>query len=138
MTPKDIVYCLSGECPRSNACLRYLAYKNSSPFRYHQFIDPRSEASGEQCHEYLSNKTQRMGRGFKRAEGLVSSGGVQVLRAHIASELSCGRIQSYRYFLGEYPAKIELLTAARRVFAEFGVTEEELFDTYEAAYYLPY
>lgn len=123
---KDIVYCLRSECPRSASCLRYLAYKYANLFRYHQFIDPRCEAIDEECHEYLSNEVQRVGRGFKRAAGLVPSGVVHILRSHISYELSCGRSQYYRYFSGEYPLTVEQQTVVRRVFAEFGVTKEEL------------
>lgn len=68
---KDIVYCLRDNCSRSSSCLRYLAYKYAHPFCYHPFIDPRNATIGEQSSEYLSNKVQCMGRGFKASMLLV-------------------------------------------------------------------
>lgn len=135
---KDIVYCLRSECSCSASCLRYLAYKHAQPFSYHSFIDPRSTSIGEQCSEYLSNEVQRMGRGFKVSMQLVQYGSISAFRGRISYELNCGRSHFYRYAAGEYPLTLEQQAIVRRVFEEFGVNKDDLFDSYEDAYYLPY
>lgn len=134
---KDIVFCLLEQCPQANSCLRHLAYRHSSPFSIHSFVDPRRAVS-ETCPHYLSNRVQRQARGFKRAIGLLPYRSVTSFRGRIAYELNCGRSHFYRYSSGEYPLTEAQQTTVRAVFQEFGVEQEELFDAYEEAYELPY
>lgn len=135
---KDIVYCLRDECKSSSSCLRYLAYKNSEPFSFHDFVDPRALLTENGCSHYLSNKVQRVGRGFKTAMSMVQYGKVRSLQSSLSYELDCGRSQFYRYSSGEKVLTPEQQDIVRRVFKEFGVEHKELFDSYVEAYLLPY
>lgn len=134
---KGIVYCLLEQCPQAPSCLRYLAYQHSSAFSTHSFVDPR-RAINEVCPHYLSNRVQRQARGFKRAIGFLPYHSVASFRGRVAYELNCGRSHYYRYSSGEYPLTEVQRTIVRDVFREFGVEQEDLFDTYEEGYELPY
>lgn len=135
---KSIVYCMRSECNQSSSCLRYLAYKNSVPFFHHSFIDPRITLIERECEAYLSNEVQIMGRGFRRAMGLVQYGRVRDFQVRICYESGCGRSQFYRYSSGTLLLTKEQQAVVSNVSEEFNVTQERLFDTYEEAYDLPY
>lgn len=134
---KDIVYCLLEQCSQANNCLRHLSYRHSAPFAIHPFVDPRT-AVGVGCPHYLSNRVQRQARGFKRAIGFLPYNSVASFRERISNEFECGRSHFYRYSSGEYPLTEARQTIVSAVFHEFGVHQEELFDSYEEGYDLPY
>jgi hypothetical protein len=134
---KNIAYCLLEQCPQANSCLRYLSYLHSSPFSTHSFVDPRNAVS-KGCPHYLTNRVQHQARGFKRAIGLLPYNSVASFRGRITYELNCGRSHFYRYSSGEYPLSEARQAIVRAVFQEFGIEQEELFDSYEEAYELSY
>lgn len=134
---RTIGYCLSAECPRAASCLRRLAYEHAAPFHQHYFLDPRGQVVGERCPDYLSNRVYLQAWGFRRASFLLRRGQASDLRARLRYEFGWARATYYKYYSGGGALDPEEQQIVREVFAELGVTQPELFDRYEEAYYLP-
>lgn len=136
---KGITRCLRSECPRAATCLRHLAYKYAEDFSaQHSYFDPRREAIGERCPDYLSNRVQLMARGFRRSVRRLSYGDVTAFRSRLRYELSCSQGSYYNFASGKRLLNQEDQEIVRAVFAEFGVETPELFDSYEEAYDLSF
>lgn len=134
---KEIAYCCLKECPNAKHCLRHVAFQHAAPFHAQWFVDPRRVLE-EKCPHYLTCQVERYARGFKRAIGLLPYGSLPLFRKEGAERLGCGRSHFYRYASGVYPLSKAKQRILRDLFHHFGVKEEELFDTYEEGYDLPY
>lgn len=132
---KQIFYCIHADCPRSATCLRQLAFEASSRFIAGDFIDPRLP-QGEACKYYLSNEPLRFARGFQRGVSRLAHGDYLDFRSDLRDVLGLSRTGYYRFFSGT--KRIDPTTQAkiRELFAEYGITDGEVFDAYEEGYFL--
>lgn len=133
----EIANCMRSDCPRSANCLRYLHYFHSAPFFQRAFIDPRTEV-GDSCRHFLTAEVVRFARGFRRASLQIKHGDVATLQAEVRSQLGCGRTSYYNYLSGRSVLTPDEQAVVRRVFSDLGVTEGELFDSFEEGYLQPY
>lgn len=137
LVTKDITYCLISACPQANSCLRYLTYQHSAPFHLHAFVDPRRLTQEQQsCPHYLSDHIVRLGRGFQQAMRRLRYGDVSAFQAELTDALGCRRSTFYNYASGRSTLTPQQQEIIRSVFAEFDITDAELFDHYEEGYIL--
>lgn len=132
---KHIAYCIRSECPLSKVCLRHLAYQHAPSFLEAPFVDPR-KPMGEACPYYLDSQPLRFVRGFRRGKYRLRYGDVASFNKRASSLLGCQRTLYYRYASGLTRLAPEQQEQIQRLFADFGVTGDPLFDSYEDGYLL--
>ncbi len=133
---KQVSYCLQEQCTKKGKCLHYLAYQHSQPFMTAIFRDPRNPQKDESCTDYLSNKVQRVGRGFRQALSQVRRGQGNAVKQEIMILLDCGRSQFYNYANGLKALTTTQELKMKNIFAKYDVNLEPLCDTYEDSYCL--
>ncbi len=133
---KHISYCLQEQCTKRAKCLHYLPYQHSEPFMTAIFRDPRNPQKDESCADYLSNEVQKVGRGFRRALAQIPYGKIRQVRSQIQQLLSCCYSRYYKYASGEVPLKCHQAKELQAFFIAYGLSSEEIFDSYEETYVL--
>ncbi len=133
---KGITYCLKEDCLAKGRCLRYLAFQHDKEVTSAYFVNPYQVPSNAKCSMFLSNKVERVGRGFRRALQQIPYGKVRKIRDEMMYTLSCGRSDYYRYMRGEKILTPQEEKEVELFFLDYGLKKEQIFDKYEDMYTL--
>ncbi len=133
---KSLSYCFKEDCSVRNQCLHALAYKEDKDFCVASFLNPRMLQGNAQCPEFLSNKVEILGSGFKSALEQIPKGKITQVRAEIQRALGCCYTIYYRYMRGERLLNPKQAELVQDVFASYGLAPDQIFDSYVEAYVL--
>ncbi len=137
LVKKSISYCVKEDCSVKGQCLHYLAFDKEKDFLIEAyFINPHKVQGNAQCVKFLSNKVQRVGRGFRRALAQVPYGKIRRVRSQIQDLLSCCYSRYYKYASGDVPLRSDQVEDIQAFFVAYGLSPDEIFDAYEDTYHL--
>lgn len=133
---KDIVMCNHSDCSLKAYCLRHLAYANYEYLIGSVLNSNLDFPRNQDCKYFLANDVRQFAYGFRMGVGQLRKRDASRFRSRMFEVLNCSRSTYYRYYSGTIPLSPNLQALIRKTFAEFGVTQTEVFDGYSDGYLL--
>lgn len=132
--PYHFVHCFKEQCPRAGSCLRYIVGEHCTTKNYfiHVVNPKRIPEDAEKCPYFLSMEKIRVAWGVKKLLMNVPLEKANAMKRQLLAHF--GRNAYYRFYRKEVhisPADQEFV---RKLFRQYGIAEEPVFDEYTETY----
>ncbi|MBR8704997.1 DUF6078 family protein [Bacteroides pyogenes] len=136
--PHDFGFCMTGDCERSNRCLRHQAWlltDGQKPFL--SVLNPRHIASayGNACNYFIPYEKQRFAKGMRHIYDNLPTKQAEQIKNGMLRRF--GKTRYYRFYRGDQFISPEEQRYIKELFEACGIAEEPCYESYHEDYLCP-